>query len=206
MRYPWLSTAAALLISTSGAGMAQERVITGNVTDSATGEPVPNADIQVKGTLTRVQARASGQFTLNQAPQGDFTLVVRAIGFHRRELAIAGGQNVVTVALGRDVFRLEEVVITGQATGVEKQNLPMAVATVTGDELGRAPTGTLESALQGKVPGATIQANSGAPGGGIQLNLRGVSTTLSSSSATSSSTPCPSASSSVPTSSGASGW
>jgi TonB-dependent SusC/RagA subfamily outer membrane receptor len=175
MRNPWFSIAAMLALS-SGAAMAQERVITGSVTDSATGEPVPNADIQVKGTLTRVQARASGQFTLNQAPQGDFTLVVRAIGFHRRELAIAGGQNVVTVALGRDVFRLEEVVITGQATGVEKQNLPMAVATVTGDELGRAPTGTLESALQGKVPGATIQANSGAPGGGIQLNLRGVST------------------------------
>ena len=176
MRYPWLSIAAVLLLSTGGAGMAQERVITGNVTDSATGEPVPSADIQVKGTLIRVQSRASGQFTLNQAPQGDFTLVVRAIGFHRRELAIAGGQNVVTVSLGRDVFRLEEVVITGQATGVEKQNLPNAVATVSGAELGRAPTGTLESALQGKVPGATIQANSGAPGGGIQLNLRGVST------------------------------
>jgi len=59
---------------------------------------------------------------------------------------------------------------------MERQNLPNAVATVSGSELTRAPTGTLESALQGKIPGALIQANSGAPGGGMQVNLRGVST------------------------------
>ena len=50
------------------------------------------------------------------------------------------------------------------------------MATVSGSELTRAPSGTLESALQGKIPGALIQANSGAPGGGMQVNLRGVST------------------------------
>ena len=66
--------------------------------------------------------------------------------------------------------------VTGQSTGIERQNLPNAVATVSASELTRAPTGTLESALQGKIPGALIQANSGAPGGGIQVNLRGVST------------------------------
>ncbi|MGZ8756081.1 MAG: TonB-dependent receptor domain-containing protein, partial [Acidimicrobiia bacterium] len=60
--------------------------------------------------------------------------------------------------------------------GVERQNLPNAVATVSASELSRAPAPTLESALQGKIPGAYIQANSGAPGGGYQLNLRGVST------------------------------
>jgi TonB-dependent starch-binding outer membrane protein SusC len=166
----------AMLLLPVGSAVAQDRTVTGSVVDSITGEPIPNADVLVKGTLTRVQTRNNGQFLLTAAPPAAFTLVVRAIGFHRQEVAVAPGQSLVTVALGRDVFRLEEVVITGQATGVEKQNLPNAVATVGGDELVRAPTGTLESALQGKVPGATIQANSGAPGGGIQLNLRGVST------------------------------
>ena len=80
------------------------------------------------------------------------------------------------MTLEPDIFNLEEVVVTGQSTGIEKQNLPNAVATVSGSELTRAPTGTLESALQGKIPGALIQSNSGAPGGGIQVNLRGVST------------------------------
>ena len=52
------------------------------------------------------------------------------------------------------------------------------MSTVSAGELTRAPTPTIESALQGKIPGATIQANSGAPGGGIQVNLRGVSTII----------------------------
>ena len=82
------------------------------------------------------------------------------------------------MALEPDVFKLEEIVITGQATGVENRNLANAVSTVSGAELTRAPTPTVESALQGKIPGATIQANSGAPGGGLQVNLRGVSTII----------------------------
>jgi TonB-linked SusC/RagA family outer membrane protein len=176
MRFSLFSIAAMLLLPLGSEAMAQNRVITGSVIDSATGESVPNADVMVKGTLTRVQTRNNGQFIMNQAPLSAFTLVVRAIGFHRRELSVSEGQTLVTVALGRDVFRLEEVVITGQATGVEKANLPNAVATVNSDELSRAPAQTLEAALQGKIPGATIQANSGAPGGGIQLSLRGVST------------------------------
>ena len=96
------------------------------------------------------------------------------------KLAVPASQGTADVALEPDVFKLQEVVVTGQATGVERQNLPNAVATVDAADISRAPTPTLESALQGKIPGALIQANSGAPGGGIQLNLRGVSTINSS--------------------------
>jgi TonB-linked SusC/RagA family outer membrane protein len=176
MRLTWLPMAALLMVPLAGTAAAQERTVNGVVTDSATGEAVSNADVAVKGTLLHVQTRENGRYILPRAPTGDFVLVVRAIGFHRQEVAVSAGQNQVDVVIGRDVFRLEEVVITGQATGVEKQNLANAVATVRSDELNRAPSQTLESALQGKIPGATIQANSGAPGGGIQLSLRGVST------------------------------
>src|ERR671920_894084 len=101
---------------------------------------------------------------------------VRGIGFKRAEATLPPDRATFDVALEPDVFKLEEVVVTGQSTGIERQNLPNAVATVGADELTRAPTQTLESALQGKIPGALIQENSGAPGGGIQVNLRGVST------------------------------
>ena len=100
----------------------------------------------------------------------------RGIGYKRQTVTVPPQQATADVALEPDPFKLEEVVVTGQSTGIERQNLPNAVATVGADELTRAPTGTLESALQGKIPGALIQANSGAPGGGIQVNLRGVST------------------------------
>src|SRR6267154_1062993 len=63
---------------------------------------------------------------------------------------------------------------TGQATTVDRRNLANAVATVSGEEVSRVSAQTVEQALQGKVVGASIQANSGAPGGGMQMRLRGV--------------------------------
>ena len=128
------------------------------------------------GTGIAARTGSDGRFVFN-VPDGDQTLIIRAIGFKRQHGDRSRRpERTVNVALEPDPFKLEEVVVTGQSTGIEKQNLPNAVATVSASELTRAPTGTLESALQGKIPGALIQANSGAPGGGIQVNLRGVST------------------------------
>ncbi len=166
-----------LLLLGVGAGEAQVRQITGRITNAQTDQGVPEATIAVLGTQIVAQAGNDGRFTLN-APDRPTTLVIRSIGFKRQQVAVPAGQETVSVALEPDVFKLEEIVITGQATGVEKRNLANAVATVDASELTRAPTATLESALQGKIPGATIQANSGAPGGGVQVNLRGVSTII----------------------------
>jgi TonB-linked SusC/RagA family outer membrane protein len=156
-------------------GVAQVRQISGRVTNAATGQGLAEATVAVSGTRILAQTSNEGNYVVN-APDGDLTLVVRAIGHKRQEVSVPAGQGTANVALEPDVFKLEEIVITGQATGVERQNLPNAVATVDAADITRAPTPTLESALQGKIPGALIQANSGAPGGGIQLNLRGVST------------------------------
>jgi TonB-dependent starch-binding outer membrane protein SusC len=158
---------------------AQVRQITGRITNAQTEQGVSEATVAVLGTQIVAQAGNDGRFTLN-APDGPATLMVRAIGFKRQRVTVAAEQETADVALEPDVFKLEEIVITGQATGVESQNLPNAVATVGAAELTRAPTPTLENALQGKIPGALIQANSGAPGGGIQLSLRGVSTIVGS--------------------------
>jgi TonB-dependent SusC/RagA subfamily outer membrane receptor len=154
---------------------AQVRQVTGRVTNAETGQGLADATVAVAGTRIVAQTANDGNYLL-VAPEGDLDLTVRAIGYRRAELALPATQNAADVALTPDVFKLQEIVITGQATGVERQNLPNAVATVDAADISRAPTPTLESALQGKIPGALIQANSGAPGGGIQLNLRGVST------------------------------
>jgi TonB-linked SusC/RagA family outer membrane protein len=154
---------------------AQVRQVTGRVTNANTGQGLPEATVSVSGTRIVAQTGNDGNYVLN-APEGDLTLVVRAIGYKRQDRALSAGESSADVALEPDVFRLQEIVITGQSTGQARQNLPNAVATVDAGELTRAPTQTLEAALQGKIPGALIQANSGAPGGGYQLNLRGVST------------------------------
>jgi TonB-linked SusC/RagA family outer membrane protein len=164
-----------LLLAVVPAVSAQVREVSGRVTNEQTGQGVSEAVVSVDGTRIAVRSSADGRFVFN-IPDGDQRLTVRAIGFKRDSVAVAATERTVTVALEPDPFKLEEVVVTGQSTGIEKRNLPNAVATVSSGELTRAPTGTLESALQGKIPGALIQANSGAPGGGIQVNLRGVST------------------------------
>ncbi len=169
-----LALVCACLIALPLAG--QTRVLTGTVTDSATGGPVEGAVLTIQGTRLSAYSRDNGTFTLTNVPAGEVTLDVRFIGYRRRTVTVPAGTSIVTIALPRDVLRLDEMVVTGQATGVERQNLPNAVATVTADELQRAPAQTLEGALQGKVPGAYIQANGGAPGGGLQVNLRGIST------------------------------
>jgi len=173
--------AAVILLLLLGVGVpsahAQVRQITGRITNSQTEQGVSEATVAVLGTQIVAQAANDGRFTLN-APEGPANLMVRAIGFKRQQVAVAAGQETVDVALEPDVFKLEEIVITGQATGVENRNLANAVSTVSAGELTRAPTPTIESALQGKIPGATVQANSGAPGGGLQVNLRGVSTII----------------------------
>ncbi|HEV8456417.1 MAG TPA: carboxypeptidase-like regulatory domain-containing protein, partial [Gemmatimonadales bacterium] len=113
---------------------AQVRQITGRVTNSSTEQGVGGATIAVSGTGIVAETNTEGNYVL-KAPDGDQTLVVRAIGYKRQQVPVASAQTTADVALEPDVFKLEELVITGQATGVERQNLPNAVATVSGEEL-----------------------------------------------------------------------
>ena len=156
-----LSAVASLVLAAAPA--AAQRPISGRVT-GPTDVAVVGATVGVVGTATIAATGNDGRFAL-QAPAGEVTLLVRAIGYKRRVLTVAPGQTTVDITLEEDVFNLEAIVVTGQATGVEQRNLPNAVTTVQAEQFTRAPTATVESALQGKVPGALIQANSGAPGG-----------------------------------------
>ncbi len=158
-----------------GGAVAQQRPITGKVVSATSSEPVAGATVSVMGTPISALTNDRGEFAL-AGPGGVVTLSVRAVSYKRRQLQVPAEQSSLTVSLEPDVFNLEAVVITGQATGVEQRNLANAVTTVTSEQLDRAPTTTIESALQGKIPGALIQMNSGAPGGGGQINLRGVTT------------------------------
>ena len=154
---------------------AQTRVVTGTVTHAGSGEPVEGARIGVRGTTITAIARADGTYSIG-VPVGTIELVVLRIGYSRASATVTASQSTVDFTLEADVFRLEEIVVTGRGTGVERRNLPNAVATVSGEDLNRVTAQSIEHALQGKVAGADIQTNSGAPGGGAQVRLRGVTT------------------------------
>ncbi len=158
---------------------AQDRQISGRVTRSGSTEPVPDVEISIlnaaEGRTTRTNA--DGRYSIS-APAGDVRLQVRAIGYTRREVNVPAGTNTLDVVLVQDFFRLSEVVVTGQATTVERRSATTAIAYVSGEELSRVTAPTFENALTGKVSGINLQSNSGAPGGGIQMQIRGNNTIL----------------------------
>ncbi len=139
------------------------------------GEPLAQASIGVQGTATGTYTDDQGRFSI-AVPGGPVTLRVRRIGFTQKLVAVGPSAADVTVALARDVLQLETQVVTGTATTVSSINAANAVTVVTTEQLNRVPAQTIDYALQGKVPGATITQNSGAPGGGVQILIRGVST------------------------------
>ncbi|MDQ6827467.1 MAG: SusC/RagA family TonB-linked outer membrane protein [Gemmatimonadota bacterium] len=151
--------------------------MTGRVLDVATQQPLVGASVVVTGTQNGTYTNDAGRFTLNTSA-GAVTLRVRRIGYKGKDVPVPAGQNEVAVSLDRDVLQLETQVITGQVTTVSSQNAANAVSSVSGQQLNEAPTPTIENALQGKIAGATISQNSGAPGGGMQVRMRGLTTIL----------------------------
>jgi TonB-dependent starch-binding outer membrane protein SusC len=171
----------ALAVLMPTALMAQDRPIVGRVTRAGTDIPVQDAEISVVGQLRYAAARsgADGRFNLT-APAGEVRLQVRAFGYVRTEVVVAAGETGVNVQLQQDVFNLSELVVTGQATTIERRSATTAIAYVSGEEISRVSSPTILNALSGKITGVNLQTNSGAPGGGIQMQIRGNSTILGS--------------------------
>jgi TonB-linked SusC/RagA family outer membrane protein len=157
---------------------AQDRTITGRVTAASTQQPLENAVVSIVGS-NRVASRtdAEGRYSI-VAPSGELRLRFRALGHAMREQIVAADRTSVDVQLSRDAFRLADVVVTGQATTVERRSATTASAYLAGEDVTRVSAPTFENALTGKVTGVNIQSNSGAPGGGIQLQIRGNNTIL----------------------------
>jgi TonB-linked SusC/RagA family outer membrane protein len=164
-----------LLTVMLAASASAQRRVTGRVTDS-TGTPIPAAAVNVQGTTLGALTNSDGQYTVNNVPEGSLTIAVRRIGFRRTVMILASGAATLDIKMARDPLELEEVVVTGEATTVSTQNAANSVAIVNNNDLNRVPQPNVENALQGKVPGALITQNSGAPGGGVQVQLRGSNT------------------------------
>jgi TonB-dependent starch-binding outer membrane protein SusC len=165
----------AVLLSAAWSSAAQaQRSIKGTVTDVESGAPIASASVHIKGTSLGVYSAADGRFTINNAPDSAITLEVRRIGYAPGNVPVGADQAEVVVKLKADVLRLNQQVVTGQATSIARRNLANDVASVGAEQLTKTGTATIENALQGKVAGTIITANSGAPGGGLQVQMRGV--------------------------------
>ena len=152
-----------------------QRTVTGTVTEARTGDPIPGANVQIEGTTTGTTTAVDGTYTI-PLPASRNQLVFSFIGFRSQTVTVPSSQNTVDVALEEDVLGLDEVVVTGLVTSVKRRNLANSVGTIQEGDLLPVPAQTLERALSGKIAGLNVSQNTGAPGGGINVNLRGTST------------------------------
>ncbi len=165
-----------LLLLCASSVLAQELKISGTVTAKETGEFLPGTNITVKGTNFGTATDINGNFRLSLSNMSQATLAFSFIGYKTYEITVTSSTESMDIGLELDVLKTSEIVVTGFASSVKRQNLAHAVATVSAEELVPAPAQTLDGALSGKFAGINVSQNTGAPGGGINVNLRGVST------------------------------
>ena len=155
--------------------VAQPEVpVSGRVLDE-NGQGMPGVTVLEKGTSNGVTTNAEGRFTLNVASSSS-TLVFSFVGYTSREVAV-GNQTTIDVSLAPDAKALNEVVVVGYLTQ-ERQNVTGSVASVSAEDVRRAPVASVGEAIQGRVPGVTV-TNSGQPGQAPNINIRGLGTIAS---------------------------
>lgn len=164
--------------------LAAQIKISGTVTGTS-GEGLPGITVTIANSNVGVATDANGKYTIAASlPAGSYTLQFSGVGFKNSEVPLRiDNQQSYTVnsQLATDALGLDEVVVTGTSQGTTRRQLGSYISTVKADELTKGATGNVLAALQGKTAGAQIIQNSGDPGGGISVRLRGISSIYSSS-------------------------
>ncbi|OQD42086.1 SusC/RagA family protein [Croceivirga radicis] len=153
--------------------MAQSTTVTGTVLDSETQEPLPGVNVVIKNSNTGTTTDFDGKFVLANVNEND-VLVFSYISFVTKEVRYTGQTN-LAISLQPDVAALDEVVVIGYGTQVKKE-ITGAVAVVGSETIEELNPTRIEQALQGQVAGVNITAESGSPGSGSNIRIRGIST------------------------------
>ncbi|MFW5972712.1 MAG: SusC/RagA family TonB-linked outer membrane protein [Bacteroidota bacterium] len=156
-----------------GAEATAQHRVTGTVTSAEDGLPMAGVNVLVVGTTTGTATNTEGEYEL-VAPSENATLRFSFIGFETQEIPI-DGRDVIDVLLQVDPILGEELVVVGY--GVQRRrDVTGAISRVEGDEISKIPTPSAEQALQGRVAGVQVIPNSGEPGSGATVRIRGVGT------------------------------
>lgn len=158
-----------LLIFTHGFLFAQQATITGVVKTAPDNLGMPGVSVRLKGTATATSTDGNGNFTIKIPASG--TLVFTSIGYKVQEIPVSKTTN-LTITLTEDASTLNDVVVVGYGT-TRKQDLTGSVAVVGLKDFQKGSITTPEQMLSGKVAGVSITSNSGQPGAGSTIRIRG---------------------------------
>jgi len=161
-----------VMLCSFGLASAQnsEVKITGIVLEDSNAQPLFGVSVLLKGTNTGVVTDVDGSFSI-KTKMGE-TLIFNYLGYVSKELKIAG--NNLTIRLKEDRKALDEVVVIGYGKA-KRKDLTGSISSISGEELVKTRPVTFDQALQGKVAGVVVQQTSGQPGGGVNIQIRGLS-------------------------------
>lgn len=145
--------------------------IKGKVTGTD-GYGIIGVNVIEKGTSNGVITDIEGNYILTPTAENPI-LIFSFIGYKSQEI-IVGNQKHINVILKEDIEVLDEVVVVGYGTQ-KKKDLTGAIASISNEDLGRTPTSSFDQALQGKIPGVQVTQTTGAPGGNMNIMIRGIS-------------------------------
>lgn len=145
--------------------------ITGTVLEQSSGQPLIGVSILVKGSTQGTMTDLNGAFSI-KTKVGE-TLKVSYIGYTAQEVKVSG--KPIKISLTENTKSLDEVVVIGYGTQ-KRKDVTGSVSSITGKDLIQTQPTTFDQALQGKVAGVMVQQTSGQPGGGVSIQIRGLST------------------------------
>jgi TonB-linked SusC/RagA family outer membrane protein len=151
-----------------------KQTVSGKITSGSDNSALPGVSILIKGTTNGVASDANGDFSV-QAASND-VLVISYIGFVTQEVTV-GNRSSINLALKEDQKMLQEVVFTGYGA-LRSKDVPAAQASISAKAIERTVNTTVEQAIQGRAPGVYVTQNTGAPGGAISVNIRGVNSIM----------------------------
>lgn len=162
---------AGLFLSFTISGFAQDKTVSGRITDAETGEGLPGVTILEVGTTNGTITDFDGNYKLGVADGAKLSFSF--IGYQTKTLTI-GNQSTINVALETDVTALEEVVIVDYGYGkVEKKDFTGSVAAISGREMSKIPVASTAQALSGRLPGVNILTTDGSPDAEVVIRVRG---------------------------------
>jgi len=158
-------------LTQSMADLIQQQKVTGTISDSSTRESLAGVNILVEGTQQGVITDASGNYSLN-IPGQNAVLLISYVGYLSQRVPVSG-RSVIDVRLSPDIKSLEEVVVVGY--GTQKKSLVTgAISSIKETELSTVSLTGIDQALQGRLAGVSVLSNSGMPGTGMKVRIRGV--------------------------------
>lgn len=161
-----------LFLITGALALAQTVQISGTVTSSEDGLPLPGVAVTVKGTTTGVSTGVDGKYIIS-VPTSAQTLSFQFIGYKSVDVAITG-RTTIDLVLDPDVLAVDEVVVVGYGSARRIGTVVGSITSVSADKIKEKPVATVLDALQGRVAGLQVYTSSGEPSQLASVRLHGV--------------------------------